>query len=150
MHSDTLHPMTTSTLSVQRSFRLTARTSELLDSLAQTSNESRNSLVERLLGEALRLERHPTIRFRTSASGRQEPYLSGTRLLVRQVVGQLREAKGDIDEVAEYLRVDRALVRAALEYFADFEGEIDADSEWAATVEAEERARWERQQAVLA
>ena len=69
---------------------------------------------------------------------------------MRQVVGQLREARGDIDEVAEYLRVDRSLVRAALEYYADFEGEIDADSAWAATVEAEERARWERQQAMLA
>jgi uncharacterized protein (DUF433 family) len=142
--------MTISQSSVQRSFRISARTSELLDSLAETSNESRNSLVERLLGEALRLERHPLVRFRTGASGRREPYLSGTRLLVRQVVAQLRDARGDIDEVADYLGVERSLVRAARDYYADFGAEIDVDAEWAASVEASEHARWERQQAALA
>jgi uncharacterized protein (DUF433 family) len=142
--------MTFSRLSVQRSFRISARTSELLDSLAETSNESRNSLVERLLGEALRLERHPMVRFRTGASGRREPYLCGTRLLVRQVVAQLRDARGDVDEVADYLGVERSLVRAARDYYADFGAEIDVDAEWAASVEASEHARWERQQAALA
>jgi uncharacterized protein (DUF433 family) len=142
--------MTISQLSVQRSFRISARTSELLDSLAETSNESRNSLVERLLGEALRLERHPLVRFRTGASGRHEPHLSGTRLLVRQVVAQLRDARGDVDEVADYLGLERSLVRAARDYYADFGAEIDVDAAWAASVEASEHARWERQQAALA
>ena len=142
--------MTISQLSVQRSFRISARTSELLDSLAETSNESRNSLVERLLGEALRLERHPLVRFRTGALGRHEPYLTGSRLLVRQVVAQLRDARGDVDEVADYLGLERSLVRAARDYYADFGAEIDVDAVWAVEVEARERARWERQQAVLA
>ena len=142
--------MTISQLSVQRSFRISARTSELLDSLAATSNESRNSLVEQLLGEALRLARHPLVRFRSGASGRREPYLTGTRLLVRQVVAQLRDARGDVDEVADYLGIERPFVLAARDYYADFGAEIDADEEWAASVEASEHARWERQQAALA
>ena len=142
--------MSISQLSVQRSFRISARTSELLDSLAATSNESRNSLVEQLLGEALRLARHPLVRFRSGASGRREPHLAGTRLLVRQVVAQVRDARGDVDEVADYLGIERSLVLAARDYYADFGAEIDVDAEWAASVEASERARWERQQAALA
>jgi uncharacterized protein (DUF433 family) len=142
--------MTEPQVSVQRSFRLSSRTSELLDSLSQQSNESRNGLVERLLGEALRIEPHPLVRFRTGAAGRHEPYLSGTRLLVRQVVAQLREVNGEIDEVAAYLGIAPGLVRAALNYYADFGDEIDADAQWAVTVEAEEHSRWERQQAALA
>jgi len=76
--------------------------------------------------------------------------LSGTRLLVRQVVAQLRDARGDVDEVADYLGIERSLVRAARDYYADFGAEIDVDAEWAASVEASEHARWERQQAALA
>ncbi len=142
--------MTTSQLSVQRSFRISARTSELLDSLAATSNESRNSLVEQLLGEALRLERHTLVRFRSGASGRREPFLTGTRLLVRQVVAQIRDARGEVDEVADYLGIERSLVLAARDYYADFGAEIDEDAELAALVEASEHARWERQQTALA
>ena len=142
--------MSNSQLSVQRSFRISARTSELLDSLAATSNESRNSLVEQLLGEALRLARHPLVRFPSGAAGRREPYLTGTRLLVRQVVAQLRNARGDVDEVADYLGIERPFVLAARDYYADFGAEIDLDEEWAALVEASEHARWERQQAALA
>ena len=142
--------MTISQLSVQRSFRISARTSELLDSLATTSNESRNSLVEQLLGEALRLARHPLVRFRSGAAGRREPYLTGTRLLVRQVVAQLRDARGDVDEVADYLGIERPFVLAARDYYADFGAEIDVDEARAASVEASEHARWERQQTALA
>ena len=120
------------------------------DSLAATSNESRNSLVEQLLGEALRLARHPLLRFRSGASGRREPYLTGTRLLVRQVVAQLRDVRGDVDEVADYLGIERPFVLAARDYYADFGAEIDVDEARAASVEASEHARWERQQAALA
>jgi uncharacterized protein (DUF433 family) len=90
------------------------------------------------------------VRFRTGASGRHEPHLSGTRLLVRQVVAQLRDGRGDVDEVADYLGLERSLVRAARDYYADFGAEIDVDAAWAASVEASEHARWERQQAALA
>jgi uncharacterized protein (DUF433 family) len=136
--------------SVQRSFRLSARTSALLDELAAVSVESRNSLVERLLGEALRLEAHPLIRFRSGTAGRREPFVFGTRLLVRQLVSQCRAEAGDVVAVAEALEIPDAWVRAALSYYADFPAEIDADLDWARAVEASERARWEREQAAFA
>ena len=136
--------------SVQRSFRLSAVTSELLDDLAATTNESRNSLVERLLAEAIRSERHPLIGFREGAAGRREPAVVGTRLLVRQVIAQLRASDGDVEGVADYLQVPAATVRAALSYYADFAREVDADAAWAERIEADEFARWQREQAALA
>lgn len=134
--------------SVQRSFRLSAVTSSLLDSLAETSNESRNSLVERLLAEALRTERHPLIGFRQGAAGRREPLIIGTRLLVRQVVPLARE--DGIEPTAQELGITPRQVQAAVGYYADFAEDIDSDSEWATRVEDEERARWERGRALTA
>lgn len=61
--------------SVQRSFRLSSRTLDLLDKAADASEEARNALADRLLGDALRLQRHPLIRFQDSAGG------AGSRLL---------------------------------------------------------------------
>jgi uncharacterized protein (DUF433 family) len=136
--------------SVQRSFRLSRHTSQMLDEAAQSTSQSRNALADRLLGEALRTERHPLIRFRTGAAGRREPLVVGTRLLVRQVVATVRGNDGDVDDSAAYLDVPGQLVRAAISYYADFAGEVDADAVWAARIEADERAQWEREQAALA
>lgn len=138
--------------SVQRSFRLSSATSQLLDRLSQTSTESRNALADRLLGEALRTEHHPLIGFRTGAAGRREPCLIGTRLLVRQVVAQVQaeEATDPVTVVAEDLDIPITSVRACVSYYADFIDEIDADSSWARAVEDSERARWEREQRALA
>jgi uncharacterized protein (DUF433 family) len=134
--------------SVQRSFRLSAGTSALLDDMAHLSNESRNALADRLLGEALRTERHPLIRFRTGAAGRREPFVVGTRLLVRQIVSQVEDSH--TEAAAEYLALPVATVRAALAYYADFRDEVQADRAWADRFEADERRRWERQQATMA
>jgi hypothetical protein len=146
--------MGSETGSVQRSFRLSRSTSDLLDAAAESTGESRNALADRLLGEAVRTERHPLIRFRTGAAGRREPQLVGTRLLVRQVIATVRNddgnLNGNLDDAAAYLDVPTRFVRAALSYYADYTGEVDADAAWAARVEADERARWEREQAALA
>lgn len=136
--------------SVQRSFRLSRETSTRLDALAEATNESRTALVERLLGEALKTERHPLIRFRTGAAGRREAYLVGTRLLVRQLVATAKDHGGSIEDSAASLDLPPRLLRAALSYYAEFTEEIDADRSWAERVEAEERARWEREQAAIA
>jgi hypothetical protein len=85
----------------------------------------------------------------SACSGRRCGW-NGSRMLVRQVVAQLRESRGDVDEVADYLGIEWALVRAARDYYADFGAEIDVDAVWAVEVEARERARSEHQQAVLA
>jgi uncharacterized protein (DUF433 family) len=136
--------------SVQRSFRLSARTVELLDAEAEVAGESRNALADRLLGEALRVERHPLIRFHQGAAGRRQPLVTGTRLYVHQVIGTLRASDSDVDEAASYLGITARQVRAALDYYADFRDEVDADAEAAQRVEATERDRWERQQRALA
>lgn len=142
--------MTESTSSVQRSFRLSLSTSELLDEAAESTNESRNALADRLLGEALRTDRHPLVRFRTGAAGRREPLMVGTRLLVRQVIPTVRDHNGNVEDTAAHLDVPLRVVRAAVSYYADFTDEIAADAEWAARIEAGERVRWERGQAAIA
>lgn len=135
--------------SVQRSFRLSARTVELLDAEAETMGESRNALAERLLGEALRMERHPLIRFHQGAAGRRQPLVTGTRLYVHQVIATLRAGDGDVAEAAGYLGLTARQVSAALDYYADFRDEIDGDAAVAQRVEDAERDRWERQQRAL-
>lgn len=135
---------------VQRSFRLTTETSALLDDMAKESGESRTSLVEQVLAEGLRTHRHPLISFRTGGSGRREPGLVGTRILVRQIISMLRADSDDVEGVASYLDISETSVRAALSYYADFADEVDRDAAWALDREERELARWQREQDVLA
>jgi uncharacterized protein (DUF433 family) len=135
--------------SVQRSLRLSRRTLELLDMSARASGVSRNSLADRLLGEAVRTEKHPLIKFRAGATGRRQPFLIGTRLYVHQVISTLRDDGGSIEDTANYLGVRSQLVQAALSYYSDFTDEIDDDTAVAHQVESDERARWERQRQAL-
>jgi uncharacterized protein (DUF433 family) len=134
---------------VQRSFRLSARTLELLDARAAARDLSRNALAEQLLGEALRTDRHPLIRFRAGGSGRRRAALIGTRLDVHDVIATLRGEDGSVERAAEYLDVDVRSVRAALAYYADFADEVDQDVEAEAALAREERGRWDRQQQAL-
>jgi uncharacterized protein (DUF433 family) len=134
---------------IQRSFRLSSRTLELLDERAASRDLSRNALADQLLGEAVRTDRHPLIRFRAGGSGRRRPALTGTRLYVHDVIVTLRGEAGSVEAAAEYLTVDVGLVRAALAYYADFADEVDQDIEATAALAREERARWERQEQAL-
>lgn len=136
--------------SVQRSFRLSRGTVELLDAAAVASRESRDALADRLLGEGVRLERHPLIRFHQGAAGRRQPLIVGTRLYVHQVMSTIRAGQGTVDEAATYLGIAPRLVRAAVDYYADFAEEVDDDLNAAERIEREERSRWERQQRALA
>jgi uncharacterized protein (DUF433 family) len=136
---------------VQRSFRLSARTARLLDETAATSvGESRNALVDRLLGEALRLQGHPLITFRTGASGWRRPALTGTRLDVYQVIETWRAESGDVAGTAEYFGLESAAIQAAVDYYADFRDEVEADARGAAESARVEQERWERRQRALA
>jgi uncharacterized protein (DUF433 family) len=136
--------------SVQRSFRLSATTAELLDREAVATSQSRNALADRLLAEALREEHHPLIRFHQGAAGRRQPMLAGTRLYVHQVIATLREHGGSAADTAEYLGLAPRFVQAALEYYADFMDEVEADALAADRAAQAERERWERQQRALA
>lgn len=141
--------MRPSSASIQRSFRLSARTLELLDAAAAAGGEARNALADRLLGEALRVEAHPLIRFHEGAAERRQPLLVGTRLYVYQIVATVRASGGDVEQAAAYLGLMPRQIRAALDYYADFSDEIDADAAVAERVEQLERARWERRQRSL-
>lgn len=111
---------------------------------------SRNALADRLLGEAIRTETHPLIRFHTGAAGRRQPMVVGTRLYVHQIISSLRDSGGDIEDVASYFGLRPQQVSAALAYYADYTDEVDEDTAVARQVEADQGARWERQQQVLA
>lgn len=136
--------------SVQRSFRLSRRTLDQLDAMSRATGESRNALVERLLGEAIRTETHALIRFQPGSLGRRRSMVVGTRLYVHQVLSTLRGNCGDVDATAEDFGIPPQMVRAALAYYADFPDEIDADAAVAAEIELAERERWERQQRAIA
>ena len=106
-------------------------------------------MADRLLGEAVRLDRHPLIRFRPGAAGLRRPFVVGTRLYVHQVIATLRGHDGDVDATASYFDVEPQKVRAALEYYGDFPDEVDADAEEAVRVADAEQARWEQRQRAL-
>lgn len=133
---------------MQRSFRLSAATAAALDEAARGSDESRNSLVERHLREALRRDRHPMITFRTGGSGERRAALMGTRLDVHRVIETVKGEGGDVAAAAEYFQVDVSWVRAAVDYYAEFGDEIDEYLADEARFAARERALWERAQAM--
>lgn len=135
---------------VQRSFRLSQRTVDLLDREAAASGWSRSTLADRLLGEALRVQHHPLIRFHEGAGARREPLVLGTRLYLHQVIATLRASDDWLDDAAAYLGLTTGQVRAARDYCADYREEVDADAAAAEQFERVERERWERQQRALA
>ena len=135
--------------SVQRSFRLSAGTADLLDRQAVRANDSRNALADRLLSEGLRRELHPLITFRTGPAGRREPHLGVSRLKIREVVTSLRGNGGNLSETAELFELHVSDVEAAASYYAEFTSEIDADCAWAENAADEEHQRWQREQSAF-
>jgi uncharacterized protein (DUF433 family) len=134
---------------IQRSFRLSADTLQLLAERAGETSESRNALAERLIAEGLRIDRHPLITFRRGAAGRRRPALAGTRLDVWQVIDTVRAEGGDVGAAAEYLGLPERSVRAAVDYYADFTEEVDAYRAEELRFAERERERWDRAQRVL-
>ncbi len=141
--------MSETTSSVQRSFRLSASTSRLLDHRVGESGESRNAMVDRLLNESLRIEKHPFVRFITGASGKREAHILGSRWKVRQIIVTLQGEKGQLDSVIKGFDLTEQQVRAAVSYYADFTDEIDADIERDSVDAEQQRVRWEREQSVI-
>ena len=141
--------MSDTTSSVQRSFRLSATTSQLLDHQVGESGESRNAMVDRLLNESLRIEKHPLVRFITGAAGKREAHIVGTRWKVRQIIVSLEGEKGQIAAVVNGFDLTEPQVRAAVSYYADYSAEIDADIERDSGDSDEQRVRWEREQSVI-
>ncbi len=136
------------TPSQQRSFRLSNETMKMLDARARELSESRNSVAERLLNEALHTDRHPLIYFREGGSGLRRPALVGTRLHVWQILDTLSASDSSVPDAAEYLGLTEGQVRAAVDYYADFTEEVDEHRAQHREFERRERERWERSQRV--
>lgn len=137
------------TPSRQRSFRLPEETLRLLDERASEHGESSNALAQRLLGESLRLDRHPLIHFREGGSGVRRAALAGTRLDVWQVVNTLRGHEGNVEETADYFAITTTQVRACLAYYAEFDGEIEAHAAAETDIAQRELKRFERERRAL-
>jgi uncharacterized protein (DUF433 family) len=133
----------------QRSFRLSARTLELLAQQARDLGVSRNALAERVLAENLRTERHPFIRFRQGASGLRRPALAGRRIYVSHVIGTVRDNDGSTSEAAEWYGLPESFVQDAVDYYAEFTDEVDAQMAADRAFADEEYARWERAQRLV-
>ena len=146
---DTMPYMSETSSSVQRSFRLSASTSRLLDHRVGESGESRNAMVDRLLNESLRIEKHPFVRFITGASGRREAHIVGTRWKVRQIIVSLKGEKGQIAAVVQGFDLTEPQVRTAVSYYAEFTDEIDADIMRDSVDADQQRIRWQREQSVI-
>lgn len=122
---------------------------KLLDDRARELSETRNSLAERLLDEALHTERHPLIVFREGGSGLRRPALVGTRLYVWQIIDTVRDSDNSVAAACEYLGLPQHHVQAVIDYYADFKDEVDQYRAQEQDFEQRERDRWERSQRVL-
>jgi len=134
----------------QRSFRLSARVLDLLDSSAERHGTSGNRLAEELLDQALHTLHHPLIYFRPGGDARRRPSLIGTRLYVWQVIETLRASDNSIPDAAEFLGIPPAHVQACVSYYAEFQDEVDALAEEAREVARREQEQWRREAEVLA
>lgn len=116
-----------------------------------------SAAVNQLVDEALRMERHPGIHFRTGPTGRRAVLIGGPDVWeVIATVKVAREAVPDLsrddllDDVAENGGVSRRLIDIAIEYWSAYPDEVEARI--AANEQAAKAAeeRWRRQNEMLA
>ena len=135
------------------SLRIPTDVRERLDRVAAHRSERAASLATRLIDEGLRMTEFPGITFKDSAaSGRVPTLMRGPEVAV--VIGVLSglEATGEarITETAEWLDIHPSEVRLAIAYYTAFADEVDARRELQDRSAAEDRARYDAEQALLA
>ena len=134
------------------SLRLPTDVRDRLDRVATERGERSASLATRLIDEGLRMAEFPGITFKDSAaSGRIPSLMHGPEIAVVVRVLTGLEATGDarIAETAEWLDIHPTEVRLALAYYAAFTDEIDERNRLEERSAAEERARYDAEQALL-
>lgn len=116
-----------------RSVRLSPDVGERLDSYVREVGGSASSVIERLLDEAIRRERHPDVTFRDGPAGRRAGLVRGPD--VWEVIGALHANRAEspnasaeemLDLMEHSTGLPRRTIRAALSYYANFPQEIDA------------------------
>ena len=134
------------------SLRLPADVRERLERVALRTGERSASLATRFVDEGLRMAEHPGITFvDAGAGGRVATLARGPE--VAEVIEVLTglEATGEqrITQTAVWLSIHPSEVRVALAYSAAFGAEIDEERRLRLDIAAEERARYDAEQALL-
>jgi hypothetical protein len=110
-----------------------------------------STLAERLIDEGLRMEAHPSVVFRESASRRRPVLVGGPE--VADVIGAIVDGDVPVDRrrsrAAELLGITEALVDAAIAYYAEYTNEIDDELASLAQIADEAETSWRRQRALL-
>jgi len=120
-----------------------------LDAESRKSRQTRSELAKLLIEEGLRMQAHPGIVFRPTATGRRQAALAdGPKVWV--VAEVYREIDGDhaarVKQTSELTELSEYQVQVAVGYYADYRDEID---DWLRqnNEEAEQAyAAWLRQQ----
>jgi hypothetical protein len=134
------------------SLRLAPDVKRRLDEAAADLRETPSALAVRLIDEGLRMAVHPGIAFHDSlAHGRVAAVVGGPD--VAEVVDVLTglEATGEarLLEAAEWLGLHPTQVRAAIRYYAAFPDDVDRELALRRSEAAEQRARYDAEQALL-
>lgn len=128
------------------SVRLPSDLVKRIEQNARRKGVPKSALVERYLEEALRMEAHPGIVFRSGPAGRRPGLRRGPD--VWEVIATLKVNGGSVGESASTLALPESEIRVALGYYGDHADEID---EWIRANEEEAisaEAAWRRQRAV--
>jgi predicted transcriptional regulator len=128
------------------SLRLPSELVKRLESSARRKGVPKSALVERYLEEALRMEAHPGIVFRSGPAGRRAGLRRGPD--VWEVIATLKVNDGSVSASAAMLTLPESEIRVALAYYGDYADEID---EWIRANEEEAfraEAAWRRQRAL--
>jgi hypothetical protein len=118
---------------------------------------SLSSAANLLVDEALRMNEHPGIVFRTGPSGRRAGLANGPDVWeIIRAVKSARASEPDLAEhdllamVAENTGVPVRLLRTAIGYWATYPAEIDAEVAAADAAEDGAREAWQRERELLA
>lgn len=116
--------------------RIETQTLRRLRAKSAQSGESITRLAQRYIDEGLRLERHPSVFFRTGPAGRRPVVVGGPDVWEVIVAVKGAEERGEalIQATAERVGISAAQVRAAIDYYTHYPDEVD---EWIEMVERE-------------
>ena len=144
-------------MATPRSVRFEPHVYDRLTVASQRESVSMSALVNRYVDEAIRMEEHPGVLFRSGPSGRRAVLAGGPDVWeVIRAIKIAREADpslspdGLLDAVAEGTGVPRPKIQVAINYWSAYPDEIE---DWLANVAEEEAAikqRMRRERELLA
>lgn len=108
----------------QISFRLSKGRKRQIEDLAAHRGVAKSALLDQVINEAYRQDRHPGIVFVDGASGRR-PALAGTGLDVWEIVTTVEDNAGSISDAAHYLNISVGHIQRAMTYYNSYKAEID-------------------------